>query len=134
MKIFVIIPTYNEAVNMEELISRILKLNIKDLYILVVDDNSPDGTADIVANFSEKDKRVLLLKRYKKRGRGSAGTNGFKYALNAGADYIIEMDGDFSHNPKYIPDFIKAIKDNDVVLGSRFIKGGCDVGRGLKRR
>jgi dolichol-phosphate mannosyltransferase len=134
MKTFAVIPTYNEAENIGDLIRRILGLGVNDLHVLVVDDNSPDGTGDIVNKLSERESRIALLTRYKKKGRGSAGIDGFKYAIRAGADYIIEMDGDFSHDPKYIPEFLKAIENCDVVLGSRFVKGGRDVGRGLKRR
>jgi len=134
MKTFVVISTYNEAENIKDLINITLEVGIADLSILVVDDNSPDGTSHIVKEIADKNKRVALLTRYKKRGRGSAGTDGFKYALNRGADYIIEMDGDFSHDPRYIPEFLKAIKDCDVILGSRFVKGGRDIGRGLKRQ
>jgi len=134
MKIFAVIPTYNEAENIEGLATKILDHGIKDLSILVVDDNSPDGTGDIVERLSKTDGRVILLRRYKRKGRGTAGIDGFKHALHCGADYIIEMDGDFSHDPKYIPVFIGAIKDCDVVLGSRFVRGGRDVGRGLKRK
>lgn len=134
MKTFVVISTYNEAENIQQLINEILGLTIADLHILVVDDNSPDGTGNIVERLSKTDNRVILLRRRKKKGRGSAGIEGFKHALNSGADYIVEMDGDFSHDPKYVPEFLKAIKDSDVVLGSRFVKDGRDVGRGLKRQ
>lgn len=133
MKTFVVIPTYNEAENIEGLIGKILALGIRDLAIIVVDDNSPDGTCSIVEGCSRKDHRVKLIRRLKKKGRGSAGIDGFKEALLSGADFIVEMDGDFSHDPKYIPDFLAAIEDCDVVLGSRFVKGGMDAGRGLKR-
>jgi len=133
MKTFVVIPTYNESENIGTLISKVLGLHIKDLHILVVDDNSPDGTGDIVEGYSRKDARVILLRRLKKRGRGSAGVDGFKYALERGADYIIEMDGDLSHDPKYIPDFLRTIENYDVILGSRFASGGKDLDRGLKR-
>jgi len=134
MKTMVMIPTYNERENIERLIKSILALKIEDLHILVVDDNSPDGTTEVVANLSKIYSNVHLLRREKLKGRGAAGKDGFKYAFNWGADYIIEMDADFSHDPKYIPDFLNAIKDYDVVLGSRFIKGGKDVGRGLIRQ
>ena len=134
MKTFVVIPTYNEAQNIEGLISQISNLNIKDLFVLVVDDNSQDGTGNIVQRFADKDNRIILLKRHKKRGRGIAGIDGFKYALDAGADYIIEMDADFSHDPKYIPGFLNNINNYDVVLGSRFIEGGKDIRRSFKRR
>ena len=134
MKTYVVIPTYNESENIEELLRSILKLDLEDIRILVVDDNSPDGTGNIVEDLSRNNDRVILLRRYKRKGRGSAGIDGFKYALQHGADYIIEMDGDFSHDPKYIPKFLQAIKNHDVVLGSRFIKGGKDLERGLKRQ
>lgn len=133
MKTFVVIPAYNESENVGILINKILALDIENLRVLVVDDNSPDGTGNIVKGVAEKDDRVILLTRYKRKGRGSAGIDGFKYALGHGADYIIEMDGDLSHDPKYIPDFLKTIENYDVVLGSRFVKGGKDTGRGLKR-
>jgi len=134
MKTCVVIPTYNEADNIGNLIKSILELGVEGLCVLIVDDNSPDGTGDIVGEMQKNDERIAILKRYKKRGRGSAGIDGFKYAIEKGADYIIEMDGDFSHDPKYIPDFLAAVKDHDVVLGSRFVDGGKDVGRGLKRQ
>jgi len=134
MKTFIVIPTYNEAGNIEDLIVKIQNLRVNDINILIVDDNSPDGTGDITENLSQQNSNVFLLKRYKRKGRGSAGIDGFKYALERGADYIIEMDADFSHDPKYIPDFLSTIKDHDVVLGSRFVKGGRDIGRGLKRQ
>ena len=134
MKTIVVIPTYNEKENIAKLLQSILALKIKDMDILVVDDNSPDGTAKVVEEISAREPSVHLLLRKALKGRGAAGKDGFRYALNRGADYIIEMDADFSHDPKYIPDFLEAIKDADVVLGSRFIKGGRDVGRGMIRR
>lgn len=133
MKTMVVVPTYNEKENITRLIGEILSLKIEGLDILVVDDNSPDGTAAIVEEISKNDPRVHLLLRKTLKGRGAAGKDGFRYALNRGADYIIEMDADFSHDPKFIPDFLEAIKDCDVVIGSRFIKGGRDIGRGFKR-
>lgn len=134
MKTIIVIPTYNEKENIGRLLESILALKIKDLETVVVDDNSPDGTARIVEEISKKEPSVHLLLRKTLKGRGAAGKDGFRYALNHGADYIIEMDADFSHDPKYIPDFLDAIKDCDVVLGSRFIKGGADVGRGAIRQ
>lgn len=133
MKTIVMIPTYNERENISPLIQQILEIN-KDIEILVVDDNSPDGTWKIVSEISEKESRVYLLHRKKKKGRGTAGIDGLKYAIERGADYIIEMDADFSHNPKYIPEFLNTVKDYDVVIGSRFVKGGQDKDRGLIRK
>lgn len=130
MKIMVMIPTYNEKENIARLINDILNINNK-IEIVVVDDYSPDGTWKIVKN--TKNKRVHLLLRKKNRGRGLAGIAGFKYCLDHKADVVIEMDGDFSHEPKYIPTLISRIKECDVVLGSRNIKGGKDS-RGFIRR
>jgi len=124
MKIAVIIPTYNERNNIIRLIKEIFSLNIDGLEIIVVDDNSPDGTGDLVARAGQKDDRIHYLKRAGKFGLGTAYLKGFTYALAKGAEFIFEMDGDFSHNPKYLPDFLRAIKDCDLVIGSRFIKGG----------
>ncbi len=132
MKTIVLIPTYNEKENIKALIKAIFNLNIKNLEIVVIDDNSPDGTWEIVKNL--KDKRVHLILRKTNRGRGYAGKEGFKFALNNKADYIIEMDADFSHDPKYIPFMLKEMKNNDVVLGSRLVKGGKDIGRSAIRK
>ncbi|MBU1026598.1 MAG: polyprenol monophosphomannose synthase [Candidatus Margulisbacteria bacterium] len=133
-KTYVIIPTYNEAENIEALIKEILGLNIFGLTILVVDDNSPDNTGKIAEKIGEEDPRVKTIIRYKNRGRGSAGIEGFKFALREGADYTIEMDADFSHHPRYIPDLLKYAKDYDVVLGSRFVKEGKDADRSFIRK
>lgn len=131
MRTLVSIPTYNEKDNIAELIKKLLKHNVD---ILVVDDNSPDGTWKIVEDIVKTEKNVKLLKRTDKRGRGTAGIAGFKYALEHGYEYIIEMDADFSHEPDEIPRFIEAIKSCDVVLGSRLMKGGKQIGRSLYRK
>jgi dolichol-phosphate mannosyltransferase len=128
MKTYVIIPTYNEAENIEDLLKEIKALNIPYLTPVVVDDNSPDGTAKL----AEKDAKVIL--RTKDRGRGSAGIEGFKFALKEGADFIIEMDADFSHHPKYLPSLLKYAPDYDIVLGSRFVAGGKDIDRRFMRK
>jgi len=132
-KVIVMIPTYNEKENIGKLINKILNLNIKNLEISVVDDFSPDGTWKIVENISKNNKKVHLIVRKKNRGRGLAGIDGFKYCLEHNADYIIEMDGDLSHNPVYIPNMLKEIKKYDVILGSRCITGGKDT-RNIIRR
>ena len=128
------IPTYNERENINALIGKILKLKIKNLHIAVVDDNSPDGTWKIVEDISKKNKNVHLLLRKTDKGRGSAGRDGFIYCLKHGADIVVEMDADMSHNPKYIPALIAGLKDADLVLGSRRLKGSKEVGRGLIRQ
>ncbi|MBI5400103.1 polyprenol monophosphomannose synthase [Candidatus Saganbacteria bacterium] len=133
-KTFIIIPTYNEADNITSLVQELLQLNIADLTVLIVDDNSPDGTGQIADQLAIENTRVKVLHRDNERGRGSAGIAGFKYALEAGADYIIEMDADGSHQPKYILDLLAKIKDYDVVLGSRFVPGGKDIDRGWIRQ
>ena len=125
------IPTYNERENIQKLIKEILKYNVD---ILVVDDNSPDGTGERVKNIAKKNKKVHLLLRTKNRGRGLAGIAGFKYAINNKYDYIIEMDADFSHDPRYILNFLKKMGEADVVLGSRAVKGGKQIGRSAIRR
>ena len=132
MKAIAMIPAYNEADNIEKLLSELMK--IPALHAVVVDDNSPDGTAKIVKMLMKKNKRIHLLLRTKDRGRGSAGIEGFKYCIRKKAGYIVEMDADFSHHPKYVPEIIEALNKCDVVLGSRQVKGGKQVGRPLRRR
>jgi dolichol-phosphate mannosyltransferase len=118
----IIIPTYNELNNIQKLIPEILD-RYSSVEVLVVDDNSPDGTGNFVESLSQKNKRVHVLRREKKMGLGTAYIAGFKYALNKGYDYIFEMDADFSHDPKEIENFLCAVKDYDLVLGSRYING-----------
>ncbi len=134
MKTFVMIPTYNEKENIRNLIDEILKLKIKDLYIVVVDDNSPDGTSGIVDKITKKNKNVNLLLRKEDKGRGAAGRDGFIYCLKHKADAVVEMDADFSHNPKYIPLMLKELENADLVLGSRRIKEGKEIGRSAFRK
>ena len=134
MKTYVMIPTYNERENIRALIDKIMNLKIKNLHIVAVDDNSPDGTWKIVNEIEKKRKNVHLLLRKKDKGRGAAGRDGFIYCLKHGADIIVEMDADMSHDPKYIPALIAGLKDADLVLGSRRLKGSREVGRGLIRQ
>lgn len=123
MKIFVILPTYNEKPNIRKMIDKILSLEA-NLGIIVIDDNSPDGTADTVEEFYAENPAVILKKRSEKSGLGTAYIAGFKEALSRNADYIITMDSDFSHDPDRIPEFIKLSKTNHLVIGSRYIPGG----------
>ena len=133
-KIYIVIPTYNERANIALLINQIFDLNINDLNILVVDDNSPDGTGLIVEDLKNKFNNLNILHRPQKAGLGAAYVAGFKEALSRGADYIFEMDADFSHDPKYLPEFLNNIKDFDLVLGSRYITGGGVDNWNLMRR
>lgn len=94
-----------------------------DIDILIVDDNSPDGTADEVETIGRGNPRVHLMRRPRKMGLGSAYISGFKTVLDAGADYVVQMDADFSHDPQYVPSLLKAIEDHDLVIGSRYVKG-----------
>ena len=134
MKTFVMIPTYNEKENISNLIDKILELKINNLHIVVVDDNSPDGTWKIVQDISKENKNVHLLLRTKDKGRGSAGKDGFIYCLKHGADIIVEMDADMSHDPRYIPSMVKELKNADLVLGSRRVEGSKEIGRSWLRR
>lgn len=134
MKTYVMIPTYNERENIGKLIQEILHLKIPDLHVVVVDDNSPDGTSGKVEKYATIHPEVELLLRTTDRGRGSAGVAGFQYALDHGAECVVEMDADFSHHPRYIPDMLNAIQNADMVIGSRFVRGGKDVNRGIVRR
>jgi dolichol-phosphate mannosyltransferase len=110
MKAMVIIPTYNEKENITRLIPEVLKQH-QDIEILVVDDNSPDGTGDLVEQVSRENPRVHLLRRAGKMGLGTAYLAGFRYSLErADIDCVFEMDADFSHRPEYLPDFLKAIQ------------------------
>ena len=129
----IIIPTYNEKENIEQVVSEIFK-HACDVNVLIVDDNSSDGTSDIINNIANSDTRVAVMHRMSGRGRGLAGIDAFKYALRRSEiEYVIEMDGDFSHQPKYIPLFLKEIKDADVVIGSRYVNGGRDSDRSYIR-
>ncbi len=132
MKALVIIPTYNEADNIALIMAEVLKQD-PILEILVVDDNSPDKTAEIVETIMKDNDRVHLLKREGKLGLGTAYVAGFKYALSRDYDYIFEMDADFSHDPEMLVDMLKAIESNDLVIGSRYIEGINVVNWPLRR-
>jgi dolichol-phosphate mannosyltransferase len=119
----IVIPTYNEKQNIQHLIKAIFELQIPNLDIMVVDDNSPDGTAEIVQSFQKENPNLYLLQREKKLGLGSAYVAGFQKALEQNYDYLFEMDADFSHDPKEVPNFLTAIQTNDLVIGSRYIHG-----------
>lgn len=127
MKLTIVLPTYNEAENLPKMVAALFDLQIPDvdLSILVVDDNSPDGTGRLADDLvSEFPGRISVLHRKGKEGLGKAYVAGFSEALNQGAEAIMQMDCDFSHQPKYIPLMVEKLEDADMVLASRFAKGG----------
>lgn len=129
----VVVPTYNECENIGPLLDRVLAL--PRFRVLVVDDNSPDGTAAIVAERARQEPRVGLLSRSGKLGLGTAYLAGFRRALDEGAEFICEMDADFSHDPIYLPALLAAAEQHyDLVLGSRYIPGGGTTDWGLARK
>lgn len=128
MKIIAVLPTWNESENILPLIKSLLKVS-RFLEVVVVDDNSPDGTWRLVDNEAKNNPRVHLVHRKTERGRGSAGVAGFKRALELGADLVIEMDADWSHHPRYLRRMIKATASADLVIGSRLVPGGGEKGR-----
>ncbi len=123
MKPLIVIPTYNERENIPKLVGRLMNLS-PDLHVLVVDDNSPDGTGTLVESWTLENKRIHLLKRPGKMGLGPAYIAGFKWALKGDYDVIVEMDADLSHRPRYLPAFFETLKQHDVAAGSRWMKGG----------
>jgi dolichol-phosphate mannosyltransferase len=121
-KTLVIIPTYNEMENLPRLLDEVNALGL-GVDVLVVDDGSPDGTGEWVKGQLGSRGNLHLLQRKGKMGLGSAYVAGFRYAMEKGYDYLFEMDADFSHDPDYIPKFLEEIRNNDLVLGSRYING-----------
>lgn len=136
MKVTFIIPTYNEAVNLPQIVAALFNLPLPDLHVLVVDDNSPDGTGKIAAELSQMYAgRVQALHRTGKLGLGSAYIAGFQHALADGADAIGQMDADFSHPPEKVQNLLQVLEDFDVAMGSRYIPGGSlDVNWPLWRK
>jgi dolichol-phosphate mannosyltransferase len=133
MRAVAVIPTYNEAGNIVPLIREVLRQGA-ELEALVVDDNSPDGTGRLVREEAERNPRIHLLLRTRDRGRGSAGLAGFAKAIEMGAERIVEMDADFSHDPAHLPALLRASDSADIAIGSRFVPGGRDEERGFSRR
>ena len=134
MEVLVIIPTYNEAENVEAITKAVLAQDL-DLGVLIVDDNSPDGTGRIADEMSAADSRVSVLHREGKEGLGKAYVAGFKHALaNTPAMYFIQMDADFSHDPDKLPELVAAAKMGALAIGSRYVPGGGTRNWGLGRR
>lgn len=127
MTTIVVIPTYNEAENLPAITAELFTLDIEeDLQILIVDDDSPDGTGQVAEDLAKEcyPGRLHVIHRRGKLGLGTAYVTGFTWALEQGADYVIQMDADFSHSPSYIPQMLEKIAGYDVVVGSRYVSGG----------
>jgi dolichol-phosphate mannosyltransferase len=132
MKSIVVIPTYNEIENIRAIIEAVLGV-VPSIHILIVDDNSPDGTAAVVEDMMQSNEQIHILKRPGKQGLGTAYCEGFQWCLNQNFEAIFEMDADFSHDPNELPNFLQAIEDNDLVIGSRYLTGMNVVNWPLRR-
>ena len=133
MKVFVVIPTYDEKDNVKRMAEAVLSQSFtSDLHLLFVDDNSPDGTGEVIEGMMKSEPRIHCLHREKKEGLGRAYVAGFQKAIELGAERIVQMDCDFSHDPRDLPRLIA--EDADLVIGSRYVKGGDTPGWPFKRR
>ena len=132
MKTLIVTPTYNESKNIKALVDTLFRLNL-DYHILVVDDNSPDGTAKIVKELQKNYNNLHLAERPKKRGLGTAYCFGFKWALERDFDYIVQIDADLSHNPEDVPQMVELLNEHDLVIGSRYCEGISVVNWPLRR-
>lgn len=131
-KTLIVVPTYNEIGNIRQIYEKIFK-SVKDLNLLIVDDNSPDGTGVAADKLAKKDKRVAVLHREGKQGLGSAYIAGMKYAVDKGFDLVVAMDADLSHDPVNLPKMIALMGQYDLVIGSRYVKDGGMVNWGVGR-
>jgi dolichol-phosphate mannosyltransferase len=133
MRAIVVVPTYNELANLEKLVQK-LQQYAPDLHVLIVDDNSPDGTGKLADELCAADPtRIFVLHRERKEGLGRAYVEGFKEVLKKDYEYILQMDADLSHDPVHLPDFFANIQNHDLVVGSRYLKGISVVNWDLKR-
>ncbi len=132
-KSLICMPTYNEAENLRSIVEAIHE-EVPDTHILVIDDDSPDGTGEIADEMAAADDRIHVLHRTEKAGLGPAYLAGFDWALERDYDAILEMDADFSHQPKYLPEMISQLEDDDVVVGSRYVEGGGTEDWGMLRK
>lgn len=125
MKTIVVLPTFNEAENIRAMTEALLRLPVGDLSVLIVDDHSPDGTGELADQLhTEHPDRIEVMHRAGKLGLGTAYVQGFQRAFEKGADYIVQMDADFSHSPDYVRRFLEKIPEHDVIVGSRYAPGG----------
>jgi dolichol-phosphate mannosyltransferase len=141
MRALIVVPTYNEIENLESLVRAILARTPDSVSVLVVDDGSPDGTGQLADALATQNSRLHVLHRAKKMGLGTAYVNGFRWGLERKEpgggrtfDAIIEMDADFSHDPKYLPRMLELLGSHDVAIGSRYVDGGGTVNWGLGRK
>jgi dolichol-phosphate mannosyltransferase len=142
LKFLIVIPTYNEIQNLKGLTESVFQVvdskahlyGVKETHVLIVDDNSPDGTGKLADEIAKKEPRLFVLHRQQKNGLGKAYLAGFAWALDRGYDAVCEMDADFSHNPSYLPEFWRLLKTHDVVMGSRYVEGGGVKNWGMGRR
>ncbi len=125
-RILVVIPTYNEVANLPKIVAR-LRASVPEAHILVADDNSPDGTARVADDLAAADDHIHVMHRLGKEGLGAAYLAGFSWALDNGYDVVVEMDADGSHQPEQLPLLLDALRDADLVLGSRYVPGGSVV-------
>ena len=133
-KILIIIPTYNEKENIELLTKEVLEV-LPQTHILIVDDNSPDGTGDIADNLCAANDHIHVIHGKEKGGLGTAYIRGFHYAIENAYDVVMQMDADFSHQPKYLPEMLRELEEGyDLVIGSRYIKGGDTENWGFGRK
>jgi dolichol-phosphate mannosyltransferase len=132
MRAVVVVPTYNEADNLESLVQQIQQ-HAHDLHILIVDDNSPDGTGKAADALAEKNSSISVIHRDEKAGLGPAYVHGFQHALAQGYDVILQMDADLSHDPASIPVFLEQIRSADLVIGSRYLRGVSVLNWDFKR-
>lgn len=133
MRSIVIVPTYNERANLQELVDKI-QVYAPDLHVLIVDDNSPDGTGALADEIQQQHpERIFVLHREKKEGLGKAYVDGFKQVLKQDYEYILQMDADLSHDPAHLPRFMEQIQNHDLVVGSRYLQGISVVNWDLKR-
>ena len=131
-KTIIVVPTFNEIGNIFVIYEKIFKA-VENLNLLIVDDNSPDGTGVAADELAKRDNRVFVIHREKKLGLGSAYIHGMKYSLDQGFDFIVAMDADLSHDPVNLPRMIEMMKDSDLVIGSRYVKDGGMVNWGVGR-
>lgn len=121
-KTVIIIPTYNEIDNIEKMLDTVFS-TYPNVSILIIEDGSPDGTAEVVKRLQQNNEKLFMIQRTGKLGLGTAYVTGFKWALERDFEYVFEMDCDFSHDPKHLPELLKAAQTNDLVIGSRYVDG-----------
>jgi dolichol-phosphate mannosyltransferase len=132
MRTMICIPTYNERDNVPSLVEEILATT--DAHVMLIDDNSPDGTGQVADLLAQSEPRIQVVHRPKKEGIGKAYVDGFRRALAGGFEVVFQMDADFSHQPRYLPSMIDALRSADMVIGSRYVEGGGTVNWSIARR